>query len=178
MKKIVLVLSMMMPMALAMTAQQEMKVQHMPDGKGRIEHMSKELNLTPAQREKVEKIYRDEMKQMQKMGEKMKKERENTDKKVMKVLSPEQQAKYGKMLEMRGKHRMGFGNGPRHDGKRPHHNFKGHRPDGKMGQHDGKGPRHHGKKGPRPGGKQGQLHEDGQLLSPPQNENGVDPVNQ
>ena len=163
MKKIVLVLSMMMPMAIAMMAQEEMKAPRMFDGKSRIERMASELNLTPAQREKMEKIFGDEMKQMRKMGEKMRSEREKTDKKVMKVLTPEQQLKYGKMKERHARH-MGQGMGPRHDGK------MGPRHDGKMG------PRHHGKKGPRHDGKIGELHEDGQLLAPPQNGNDSEPI--
>lgn len=172
MKKIVLALAMMMPMAIAMTAQQEMKAPHMPDGQDRIERMSKELNLTPAQRKKVSKIFLDESKQMRKMGEKMMKEREKTQKKVMKVLTPEQQLKYGKMMEHQGRHFMGKGKGPRPDGKMgPRHNGKkGPRHDGKMGpRHDGKkGPRHDGKH-PQFDGKMPPRPEGGQLPPPPQN---------
>ena len=170
MKKIVLVLAMMMPMAMAMMAQEEMKAPHMPDGQDRIERMSKELNLTPAQREKVSKIFLDESKQMRKMSEKMMKEHEKAQKKVMKVLTPEQQLKYGKMMEHQGRRPMGMGpdKGLRPDGKMgPRHgDKKGPRHDGKMGPNGKKGPRHDGQR-PEFDGKMPPRPEGGQLPPPP-----------
>ena len=101
------------------------------------------------------------------MSEKMMKEHEKTQKKVMKVLTPEQQLKYDKMIEHQGRRPMGMGSGkgPRPDGK------MGPRPDGKMGpRHDGKmGPRHDGNR-PEFDGKMPPRPEGGQLPPPPSGE--------
>ena len=165
---------MMMPMALAMMAQEKMHAPQRHDGKDHIEKMAKELNLTPAQRDKISKIFLDQMKEEKKLDEKRMKAHEKTGKKIMKVLTPEQQLKFNQMKERQGRHHMGMGQGrpdgprpdgmgPRHDGKRPHFDGKpGPRPDGKKGpRHDGKRPQFDGKMPPRPEG--------GQLPPPPQN---------
>ena len=166
MKKIVLSLAMLLAMTMSMTAQQqEMNRSHRPDGKDRIEHLSQELNLTPDQREKVNKIFQEESKKMHKKGEDMRKEREKTHNKLMKVLTADQQEKYRKMMEKRGERRHGM----RPDGK------PGMRPDGKRGM------RPDGKRGPRPDGKRTHMHDgkrgprpDGQQVPPTLQEGAAD----
>lgn len=166
MKKIVLVLAMMMPMAMAMMAQEKMHAPQRHDGKDHIEKMAKELNLTPAQREKISKIFLDQMKEEKKLDEKRMKAHEKTGKKIMKVLTPEQQLKFNQMKEGQGRHHMGMGQG-RPDGFRP--DGMGPRPDGKRPNFDGKkGPRHDGKR-PHFDGKKGPRTGDHQLPPPPQN---------
>ena len=154
---------MMMPLAMAMTAQEKMHAPQRHNGKDHIEKIAKELNLTPAQREKISKIFLDQMKEEKKLDEKRMKIYEKSSKKMMKVLTPEQQLKFNQMKESQGHHHMGMGQG-RPDGFRP--DGMGPRPDGKRPHFDGKkGPRHDGKKGMRPDGKPN-FHPDGQLTQP------------
>jgi periplasmic protein CpxP/Spy len=76
----------------------------------RIENLTKELNLTKEQQEKIRPILENEMKEMQTLhkdesltpqqkAEKMKAIRQTTKDAINKVLTPEQQKKYAEMQE-------------------------------------------------------------------------------
>ena len=69
-----------------------------PDGEmdpgKRMDHMQRELDLTDAQREQIEAIFKDHHEQMKKM-------REDTESRINDVLTEEQQAEFEGMREER-----------------------------------------------------------------------------
>jgi Spy/CpxP family protein refolding chaperone len=95
-----------------------------PDPAKMLETMSERLDLTPDQEEKIKTIFEEQAEKMREMRdsgkqgnersamfEKMTKIREESDKKIAEVLTPEQLDEYKKMQEER-RGPMGGGRGP------------------------------------------------------------------
>jgi len=92
--------------------------------KDRMENLTKELNLTKEQQEKIQPIIENEMKEIrivredssltpEQKREKTKAIRQTTKDAINKVLTPEQQKKYAEMAERRGEGRENRPHGPK-----------------------------------------------------------------
>ena len=90
----------------------------------RMEHLTKELNLTKEQQEKIRPIIEKQMKEMrtvredssltpEQKREKTKEIHQATQAELNKILTPEQQKKYAEMAERRGEGRENRPHGPK-----------------------------------------------------------------
>lgn len=116
MKKIVLtvIAALTMPMAMAQSSNQQCnngqrRGPRQLDATEMTEHMAKELNLTDSQKKKVLSLNKDMVEQMQKQQADGKKNREEYEKNLKKILTADQQ----KTLEEHKKMRRGGPRGPR-----------------------------------------------------------------
>lgn len=99
------------------------------DPKSKIERMTKKLDLTQEQQDKILPILQDKHEKMEALHNQMKEVRQNAMSQVEAQLTPEQQEKYRKakeerkkkMKEYKEKHEKGKGHGKGKDGKGQDH---------------------------------------------------------
>ena len=99
------------------------------DPKSKIERMTKKLDLTQEQQDKILPILQDKHQKMEALHNQMKEVRDNAMAQVEAQLTPEQQEKYRKakeerkkkMKEYKEKHEKGKGHGKGKDGKGEEH---------------------------------------------------------